>query len=232
MPAKGRGRRGQQLLQQPAARLGAAVAADTPTEVIDQGLPPGYREFLDSIKSRVQAAQVRSVLAANAELVLLYWELGGDISARMTREGWGTKVVDRLADDLRRAFPGMKGFSPRNLRYMRAFAEAWPDQAIVQQLAARLPWFHHCVLIDRVKSAPARLFYVQKTLTEGWSRSVLAIQIERGLHGRQGGKVTNFDRTLPALVESLPRELAGQLPTVEALEAELSDLPTRSETKK
>ena len=85
---------------------------------------------------------MRVVLAANSAMVLLYWDIGRVILDRQASEGWGAKVIDRLAADLREAFPDMKGFSPRNLKYMRAFAAAWPDRTIVQQFAARIPWFH------------------------------------------------------------------------------------------
>jgi predicted nuclease of restriction endonuclease-like (RecB) superfamily len=109
----------------------------------------------------------------------------------------GAKVIDRLSADLRAAFPDMKGFSPRNLKYMRAFAAAWPDPAIVQQLAAQIPWFHSCVLLDRVADAATREWYTRQVLAQGWSRSILELQIARGLHARQGKAITNFADTLP-----------------------------------
>src|SRR5258707_3749797 len=90
-----------------------------------------YRAFLTELKQRIQAAQLRASLAVNRELVLLYWQIGRDILARQERERWGAKIIDRLAADLKAAFPEMKGVSPRNLKYMRAFAEAWPEEGIV-----------------------------------------------------------------------------------------------------
>jgi len=103
-------------------------------------------------------------VSVNRELVLLYWGLGREILERQRTLGWGAKIIDRLSRDLRRTFPDMKGLSPRNLKYMRAFAEAWPDKAIVQQLAAQIPWFHNCVLLDKVKDAEDRSFYVRKAI--------------------------------------------------------------------
>src|ERR1700756_2914797 len=103
---------------------------------MDSLTPDGYGQFLGELKARIQAAQLRASLAVNRELVLLYWQIGRDILDRQQRESWGAKVIDRLATDLKRAFPDMKGFSPRNLKYMRAFAEVWPDEAILQQLVA------------------------------------------------------------------------------------------------
>jgi predicted nuclease of restriction endonuclease-like (RecB) superfamily len=113
-------------------------------------LPGGYQELLREIKERIHSAQLRASVAVNREMIVLYWQIGRDILTRQENEGWGTKVNDRLAADLRRAYPEMTGLSPRNLKYMRAFAEAWPDNAIVQQVAAQIPWFHNCVLLDKV----------------------------------------------------------------------------------
>ena len=130
-------------------------------------LPPDYLAFLDALKSRIQAAQTRAALAVNRELILLYWQIGRDILGRQKQEGWGSKVVHRLADDLRRAFPEMRGFSRRNLLYMRAMAEAYPTEAIVQQVAARLLWFHNCLLLDKVKDETERAWYAQAALQHG-----------------------------------------------------------------
>jgi predicted nuclease of restriction endonuclease-like (RecB) superfamily len=130
-------------------------------------------------------------------MVLLYWDIGRAILDRQEQEGWGTKVIDRLSADLRREFPDMQGLSPRNLKYMRAFAASWPDRQIVQQVAAQIPWFHNCVLLDKVKDPEARLWYARKTYEEGWSRNILLLHIERRLHERQGKAITNFPDTLP-----------------------------------
>ena len=103
-------------------------------------LPPaGYDDFLADLQARIRAAQVRAALAVNRELVLLYWQVGRGILERQEREGWGARVIDRLSQDLRREFPDLRGFSPRNLKYMRAFAAAWPDELFVQQVAAQIP---------------------------------------------------------------------------------------------
>ena len=107
--------------------------------------PEGYADWLLDLKSRIHTAQQRAALAVNRELVLLYWQIGRDILARQASQGWGAKVIERLAHDLRTAFPEMKGFSPRNLKYMRAFAEAWPDDEFVQAVLAQLPWYHQLV---------------------------------------------------------------------------------------
>lgn len=157
-----------------------------------------YADWLASLKARIHTAQQRATLAVNRELVGLYWQIGRDILARQAEQGWGTKVIDRLAHDLRVAFPDMKGFSPRNLKYMRAFADAWPDADIVQQAAAQLPWGHNLVLLDRLKTPMTRLAYARAAIEHGWSRNMLNIHIETGLLERTGKAVTNFDQHLPA----------------------------------
>lgn len=112
---------------------------NTPVSLIS--VPEGYADWLMELKSRIHSAQQRATQAVNRELVLLYWQIGRDILARQAEQGWGAKVIERLAHDLRTAFPDMQGFSPRNLKYMRAFAEAWPDAQFVQEVLAQLPWY-------------------------------------------------------------------------------------------
>jgi predicted nuclease of restriction endonuclease-like (RecB) superfamily len=160
-------------------------------------LPADYPQLLDELKQRIRQERLRVVMAANAAMVLLYWDIGRAILDRQEQEGWGAKVIDRLSADLRREFPNMQGLSPRNLKYMRTFAAAWHDRQIVQQVAAQIPWFHNCVLLDKVKDPEARLWYARKAYEEGWSRNMLVLHIERRLHERQGKAITNFPDTLP-----------------------------------
>lgn len=174
--------------------------------------PEGYAEWLVDLKARIHAAQQRAALAVNTELISLYWQIGRDILDRQAEQGWGAKVVERLSRDLRAAFPDLGGFSRANLMYMRAFAEAWPDGAIVQQSVGQIPWGHNIVLLTKLKQRDARLAYAAATVEHGWSRNVLAIQVEAKALERQGKSVTNFDLTLPA-VQSDPddRTLALQV---------------------
>jgi predicted nuclease of restriction endonuclease-like (RecB) superfamily len=160
-------------------------------------LPADYATWLADLKTRIQSAQQRASLAVNRELVLLYWQIGQDILARQGREGWGSKVIERLAQDLRAAFPAMKGFSRANLMYMRAFAQAWPEESIVQQLVGQLPWGHNLVLLTKLKTKKQRLSYAQRATEHGWSRNMLEIHIERQLIEREGKAVTNFEMQLP-----------------------------------
>ena len=167
----------------------------------------GYAVLLGDLKERIRSARLRAALAVNQELILLYWSIGRDILARQVDEGWGARVIDRLSADLRRDFPEITGLSARNLRYMRAFAEAHPDQEVVQQVVARLPWGHNVRLLETVKDQAERLWYARQAIAFGWSRNVLAHQIESGLFHRQGKAVTNFDRTLPSPQSELAQQL-------------------------
>lgn len=170
-------------------------------------LPAQYESFLQELKERIRSAQVRAALSVNRELILLYWGIGRDILLRQENEGWGARVIDRLSEDLSKAFPEMRGFRTRNLKYMRAFAEAYPDQEFVQQVVAQLPWGHQVRILDTVKDAKRREWYIRQAVQSGWSRNVLVHQIETNLYERQGRALTNFDRTLPAPQSELAQQL-------------------------
>lgn len=177
---------------------------DIPPALADT--PSGYADWLAELKTRIHTAQQRATLAVNRELVLLYWQIGSDILERQAQQGWGAKVIERLAHDLRTAFPDMKGFSPRNLKYMRAFAEAWPDGEFVQEVLAQLPWYHQLALLDKLRTADERRWYIAKAIENNWSRNVLVIQIETGLRERSGAAVSNFATQLPRAHSDLARE--------------------------
>lgn len=160
-------------------------------------LPADYAEALAEIKRRVQEERLRVVVAANSAMLLLYWDVGWLILERQAQAGWGAKIIDRLSHDLRQSFPDMSGLSPRNLKYMRAFAAAWPDRAIVQRVIAQLPWRQNIALIEQLDDQETRLWYAEKAIREGWSQPVLRTQIEAELFERQGKAITNFSATLP-----------------------------------
>jgi predicted nuclease of restriction endonuclease-like (RecB) superfamily len=191
-------------MSKPKSKPLPSLAPDLPAGL--SPLPEGYADWLADLKSRIHNAQQRATLAVNHEMVGLYWQIGDDILARQRAQGWGAKVIDRLAHDLRMAFPDMKGFSRANLMYMRAFAGAWPDEAIVQQLVGQLPWGHNLVLLTRLKDSAQRLAYARAAIEHGWSRSVLNIHIETRLLERAGQAVTNFELTLPRPESDLARE--------------------------
>lgn len=166
----------------------------------------GYASLLEDLKIRIRQARIRAALAVHRELVLLYWDIGRQILENQRREGWGAKVIDRLARDLRLEFPDSTGFSPRNLKYMKNLAEEFPDVPIVQQLVAQIPWGHILQILQAAKDPAEREFYIRQTIAHGWSRAVLVHQIESDLYRRQGKAVTNFDQSLPAPQSDLARE--------------------------
>jgi predicted nuclease of restriction endonuclease-like (RecB) superfamily len=205
---------------------------------IKSHLPSGkdYTSFLQEIRGRIAAAQTRAHLAVSRELILLYWQIGRDIVIRQLREGWGKGVVERLAADIQKEFPGIEGFSPLNLWRMRAFYQAYaPTQKELSQPATELkgrkktakssaklsqpatelpppetlaiPWFHNVLLIQKVKDARLRLWYAAQASLHGWSRNILTLQIESSLHKRQGKAITNFKQTLPDPQSDLAQQL-------------------------
>ena len=181
--------------------------------------PETYPALLATLKERIRDARLRAAVSVNRELIRLYWEIGRDILLRQSAEGWGTAVIDRLARDLRREFPDMTGLSPRNLKYMRAFAEAWPDQVTEQQLVAQLPWGYNIRLLEALKLPGARAWYARQAVEHGWSRAVLAHQIEGQLFERAGKAPMIFGRNLPSLQSDLARELLKDPYNFESLAA-------------
>jgi predicted nuclease of restriction endonuclease-like (RecB) superfamily len=160
-------------------------------------LPKGYATLLADLKKRVAQERLRVVLAANSAMVLLYWDIGKAILTRQANEGWGAKVIDRLSKDLSDAFPEMSGLSPRNLKYMRAFAEAWPSKEFVQRAVAQIPWRQNIALLEKLTDLGTRTWYATQTIEQGWSRDILVLQIHGRAHERQGKATTNFKTTLP-----------------------------------
>jgi predicted nuclease of restriction endonuclease-like (RecB) superfamily len=172
-----------------------------------QGDITAYRELIEELKARIKDARVSARIAVNRELVLLYWHIGRRILAKQEKLGWGAKVIDRLSEDLRREFPEGSGFSSRNLKYMRKFAAAFPEEPFVQQAAAQIPWGHHMALLDKVKGPTEHVWYLTQTIHHGWSRAVLLHQVESDLFSRQGQAITNFDLTLPSPQSDLAKDL-------------------------
>lgn len=174
---------------------------------VRENLPAGYGDWLADLKNKIRQARLQASLAVNAELIALYWRIGRDILDRQARDGWGGKVVERLARDLRAEFPEMRGLSRANLLYMRAFAEAWPDPEIVQRVVGRLPWGQNIELLAKLKDPAARLWYAEATLDHGWSRPVLATQIDSRLRDRQGQAITNFSKILPPADSDMAQQI-------------------------
>lgn len=183
-----------------------------------------YSDLLADVKSRIRESQTRAVLAVNAELVHLYWDIGHLIAGRQEQEGWGAGVIPRLARDLHNELPEVKGFSERNIKLMLQFAREYPSafptaprigQPAVAQLpdphfghlpVAEIPWAHNVLLMQRVKDEATRLWYMNAILQNGWSRNTLSAMIDTNAHERQGQAVTNFDQRLPAPQSDLAQQ--------------------------
>jgi predicted nuclease of restriction endonuclease-like (RecB) superfamily len=171
------------------------IVMPAPGRVLD--LPADYGDFLSQIKQRISHDRLKALLSANALQMLMYWDLGLAILEKQHAAMWGAKIIDRLSADLRDAFPTMQGFSARNLKYMRAFAQAWPDREIVQRTVAQIPWRTNLTLLEKLQEPQLRLWYAQQTLENGWSKDILALQIEAQLHLRMGKTANNFALALP-----------------------------------
>jgi len=169
-------------------------------------VPEGYADWLSHLKAEIIQRRQRAALAVNAELIGLYARIGRDILDRQQRLGWGAKVIDRLSRDLKGAFPDMRGFSSRNLKYMAFFAEHCPNGEFGQQPAAQLPWFHIVTLLTKLDEPEARAWYAQQAAQQGWSRATLEVNIRDRLLRRQGAAVTNFEVRLPAPQSALAQE--------------------------
>lgn len=181
-----------------------------------------YADLLSGVKSRVQNARIRAGLAANRELILLYWDIGRMVAARQAEEGWGSAVIDRLSADIRREFPDIKGFSARNIRRMSFFYLSYKEQVINWPQAVakterldeeslpdifRIPWAHNVLLLEKVKDPEGREWYTRKAIEHGWSRNVLALHIDQDDYGRKGKAVSNYHTALPEPQSDLAQEL-------------------------
>lgn len=166
-----------------------------------------YVRFLNDIKKDIQTSRVRAALSINKELILLYWRIGKEVLQRKKEQGWGAEVVKILSMDLKHDFPEVKGFSERNLVYMQTFAAAYPDYEFTQAVPAQITWYHNQTILDKVKDNQTRIWYIQKTIENGWSRNVLVMQIESQAHLRLGTAQTNFAITLPNSTSDLAQQL-------------------------
>lgn len=165
-----------------------------------------YQGLLAELKQKISEAQVKAMVSVNSQLVQLYWEIGKTIAEKQKLEGWGTKIVPALSKDLRKAFPTVKGFSERNLNYMRQFAEFYPEFEILQVPLAKLTWYHIITLMEKCTDGGQRLWYASQTVINGWSRNVMVLHIERQLYQREGKAISNFQQTLPSPQSDLAKQ--------------------------
>jgi len=166
-----------------------------------------YAALIQTLKTEISQARIRVHLSVNKEMISLYWRIGSQILERQDKEGWGTKVIEHISNDLRKEFPEMKGLSARNLVYMQTLAKAYPDFSITQQVVAQIPWGHNCVIMEKITVDDQRLWYIQKTIENGWSRNVLSLQIQSNLYARDGKSINNFKSTLPAAQSDLAQSI-------------------------
>ena len=228
-----------------------------------------YGKLLHDIKIRVRTAQIKATLSANAEMIAMYFDIGAMINQQQQQHGWGAKIIHKLAKDIKNELPEEKGFSERNLKFMVQFYNEYktpnlkgkqpvsqlenndtsliPKQPvseiepITKQLVSQIPWGHNILLMQKIKNQNTRLQYIQQTITEGWTRDVLASMIKSNWHNRQGNSATNFKTTLPKLqseyalkdinkpigvsayelTQALPENLQSSLPSIKELEDSL-----------
>jgi len=161
-----------------------------------------YTETLDKLKKTILKCQIKAITAANKELIHLYWMIGETIANKQKKNGWGTSVIEKLGKDLQNAFPGVEGFSKRNVFRMRAFYQAYEKmpQAVAQLNDLpifSIPWGHNALILEKIKDTTERLWYASKVIEHGWSRSILTVWIENDLYNREGKAITNFKSALP-----------------------------------
>lgn len=147
-----------------------------------------YAVLLQNLKAEISSARIRAHLSVNKEMINLYWNIGNQILERQKQEGWGGKVIESISKDLRSVFPEMKGLSARNLKYMRKFADEYKDNPFVQEVLAQITWYHNITLLEKIQDYDERLWYVNETIKNGWSRNVMVIQIQTNLYKRYGKK--------------------------------------------
>ncbi|GGC16219.1 PDDEXK nuclease domain-containing protein [Dyadobacter sediminis] len=170
-------------------------------------LPDQYPLILSELKTAIRQSRFKALLSANAEMLLLYWKIGKTILDQQEQFGWGSKVIEQLAKDLRSEFTDMHGLSVRNLKYMRQFAKAYSDSEFVQVSLAQITWYHHITLLGKVKDESDRLFYIQETARNGWSRDIMVMQIESGYLKRKGKAISNFENRLPPTQSDLAQQV-------------------------
>lgn len=174
----------------------------------DLVLPTGYTDLLGELKTRVRAARTTALRTVNTQLIELYWSIGHSVRLQQEQQGWGSQVIKRLSDDLRKEFPDMKGLSARNIQYMTTFAGTWPEGPIAQQPAAQLPWGHIMVLLDKKLDPASTLAYAAAAVEFGWSRNVLLNMIMNKALERTGAAPSNFEQQLAAQDSELAQQVA------------------------
>ena len=171
-------------------------------------LDKDFNSFVKELKQKILLSQQQAIKAVNYELVLLYWDIGNFIIQNQKQQGWGAKIVENLSSELKKSFPNMSGFSSRNLKYMRQFADTYQDKTFVQEVLAQLSWYNNLTIMQKIKDESIRNWYIYKNIENGWSQSVLIHQIESNLYERTNNKkLTNFDNTLETSHSEMVQEV-------------------------
>lgn len=181
---------------------------NTPTvvKIHDVNIDKDYINWIEELKSRYRSAQIKAAVKVNAEKLLFNWELGRDLVLRKAEERWGSGIVEQLSLDLQSAFPESKGFSARNLWYMKDWFSFYSSHteklhqvgAEFPVILALIPWRHHTEIISKCKSIDEAAFYIKKTISENWSRTVLQRCLKADLYHNSNNAVTNFSQMLPS----------------------------------
>lgn len=166
-----------------------------------------YKDWLKEVKERIRTSRVKAALAANAELITFYWDLGKMINEKSNSSAWGTNWIGQLSKDLRNEFPDMEGFSKTNLYNIRRLYQFYADDVIFHQLGGKIPWRHHVEIFTKAQSREEAHYYIKMTIENGWSRDILSMQIQSGLYNRQGKAINNFHRTLPDSSSDLANQI-------------------------
>jgi len=177
-----------------------------------------YSSLLNDIKKRVRQAQVRATFAANSEMIAMYWDIGRMINCRQQEEGWGARVIPRLAKDIRNELPELKGFSERNIKFMVQFYKEYScdessngKQSVsqlkkIKEIVFMIPWGQNILLMQKIKDFAVREWYMGQTIQNGWNRDELGLMIKNAAHERQGKAATNFNLTLPAAESEMAKQ--------------------------
>ena len=176
-----------------------------------------YSRLLSALKDRFRRSQIKAAVKVNTTLLEFYWEMGRDISRLYKKAKYGSAFFDSLSLDLKAEFPGQAGFSATNIKYAKRWYEFYNQVDTNRQQVAddfempsdfgKIPWMHHVYIFTHCKSVSEALFYIEKTIENGWSRAQLEAEVDRGLYGIQGRAVTNFDDKLPAPFSGLAKEI-------------------------
>lgn len=201
-----------------------------------------YRQWLTELKQNIRKSQIKAAVAINTELIRLYWDLGKQIVEKQENAQWGSGFIEQLSKDLNAEFPEIKGLSARNLWKCKKLYQFYHQEfTILPQVVAELddsplfkiPWGHHDVILNKIKSPEEALFYIHKTIENGWSRSILVYHIEKNLYAQQGKAINNFAVTLPEPQSELASELLKDPYHFDFLQlADKAPIPTTSFPKR